>query len=278
MKVRVFTGIALALVFVPIFILGGYYLDAMLLILTGAATYELRKMFNLKEKLGVYVMVMEIIMAMVLFFFISYGLQDQFDSQNTFMLGVFLIITSMVIIGALLSVFDEQYSTVNFGSSFIAMLYPAIGFAAISVLRAESIYAIGFLFAVTIVTDIFAYIVGMNFGKTRLAIKISPKKSVEGSIGGTFFAVIFTLLFVVLANIKEIGNIELSIFITISLVLVLSAIGQIGDLVASKLKRDYGIKDYSNIFPGHGGVMDRFDSAIFAAMVLVLISEVVGLL
>jgi len=127
-------------------------------------------------------------------------------------------------------------------------------------------------------TDIFAYIVGVNFGKTRLAVKISPKKSVEGSIGGTVFAVIFTMIYVWGFKMDSIANIELNIGISIGLIIFLSVIGQIGDLVASKFKRDFGVKDYSNIFPGHGGVMDRFDSVIFAGMVLVFISEVVGLL
>lgn len=278
MKVRVFTGIALALVFVPIFFVGGYILDATLLILTGAATFELRRMFNLKSELSKYVMVIEIVLAMTLYFFISYGLQGRFDAQGTLLIAVLLMVISIVIIGSLLSVFDENYNSTQFGNTLLAVLYPSIGFAAIGVLRADSIYTIGFLFAVTIFTDIFAYVVGINFGKTRLAIKISPKKSVEGSIGGTFFAIVFTMLFILISGVETIGNIEMSIVVGIILILVLSAMGQIGDLVASKFKRDYGIKDYSDIFPGHGGVMDRFDSAIFAAMVLVLISEVVGLL
>jgi phosphatidate cytidylyltransferase len=67
-------------------------------------------------------------------------------------------------------------------------------------------------------------------------------------------------------------------FVSVILIIFISIMGQVGDLVASKLKRQFEIKDYSNIFPGHGGVMDRFDSTVFAAMVLMLISKVVGLL
>jgi len=273
MKTRVITGTLLAIFFIPIFILGGYFLDVTLLILTGAATYELRKMFNRTEKLHDYVTIIEIILSAGLFFLLSYIFKGELEVAFAF-----LYIVTVIIIGALLSVFDEKYTTIHFGNTLISVLYPAIGFAAISMLRFDSIYSIGFLFAVTIFTDIFAYIVGVNFGKHRLAEKISPKKSIEGSIGGIVFAIIFTILFLLAFDVDSVGNIYLSIVNSIILIFVLSIVGQIGDLIASKFKRDYGIKDYSNLFPGHGGVMDRFDSAIFAAMVLMLISEVVGLL
>ena len=79
-------------------------------------------------------------------------------------------------------------------------------------------------------------------------------------------------------NSQGVYIIKLNIFTSIFLIIFLSIIGQIGDLIASKLKRGFNIKDFSQIFPGHGGIMDRFDSAIFAAITLVLISKVVGIL
>ena len=109
-------------------------------------------------------------------------------------------------------------------------------------------------------------------------MKISPKKSWEGSIGGTFFALLFALLYIFGFGVEMIGNLEVTLLGSIVIIALLSIFGQIGDLIASKFKRDYGVKDYSNLFPGHGGVMDRFDSVIFAAMILVFMSEVVGLL
>lgn len=275
MKTRIITGTLLALVFIPLFVIGGAILDVALLILTAGATIELRRMFNKKDSVRPYIYGLETIFSMGLFFFVSRVLQG---TENYTYHMVFLILMVVLITGAILLVFDEDYTSNQFGNSLISIVYPAIGFASLSLLRFDSLEVIGFLFLITIATDIFAYIVGINFGKHRLAVKISPKKSIEGSIGGTFFAVVFTYIYVMSLDINTIGNISVKPFTIIIVIFVISCIGQIGDLIASRLKRDYEIKDYSNIFPGHGGIMDRFDSALFAGMVLVFISEVVGLL
>ena len=111
-------------------------------------------------------------------------------------------------------------------------------------------------------TDIFAYCIGKKFGKHKFS-KISPNKSIEGCIGGTLGAVIVTLLYSVFIN-KVFGmNINYIYFGILSI--ILSAIGQIGDFSASSIKRYVGIKDFSNLLPGHGGMLDRIDSLIFIA-------------
>jgi len=270
MKTRVITGSLLALFFIPLFIFGGFPLEIVLTILTIVATFEMGRLFKLKKY------VIGIIAAYSGLFFILF--LGYFDDADIFAEMIIALVIFTIIIGALLSVFDDEFKTSDMGLMLVAILYPSVGFASIGFLTRISVYNIGFLFLITTMTDIFAYIVGVNFGKTRLAVKISPKKSVEGSIGGTVFAVIFTRIYVWGFKMDSIANIELNIGISIGLIIFLSVIGQIGDLVASKFKRDFGVKDYSNIFPGHGGVMDRFDSVIFAGMVLVFISEVVGLL
>ena len=111
-------------------------------------------------------------------------------------------------------------------------------------------------------TDTFAYAVGRRFGKHKLTT-ISPKKSVEGSIGGTIGAIIIALIYTYVT--EQYVDLGLSYIIVAVGTLILSILSQIGDLAASSIKREMEIKDYGNLLPGHGGMLDRIDSLIFIA-------------
>lgn len=111
-------------------------------------------------------------------------------------------------------------------------------------------------------TDIFAYFVGRLFGKHKIT-KVSPKKSLEGCIGGTIGAILIMLLYTYIANTYF--EVDYSYLFIAGIGLILSLIGQIGDLAASSIKRYVDIKDFSNLIPGHGGMLDRIDSLIFLA-------------
>ena len=111
-------------------------------------------------------------------------------------------------------------------------------------------------------TDTFAYLIGCKFGKHKLS-KISPKKSVEGAIAGTIGATVIAIIYTMVMN--HLYNLGYSyLFVTISTI-ILSIIGQIGDFAASSIKRYVDVKDYSNLIPGHGGMLDRIDSLMFIA-------------
>lgn len=111
-------------------------------------------------------------------------------------------------------------------------------------------------------TDIFAYFVGRLFGKHKIT-KVSPKKSLEGCIGGTIGAILIMLLYTYIANTYF--EVDYPYLFIAGIGLILSLIGQIGDLAASSIKRYVDIKDFSNLIPGHGGMLDRIDSLIFLA-------------
>ena len=121
---------------------------------------------------------------------------------------------------------------------------------------------LGYIFIAAWGTDTFAYCVGCRFGKHKFS-KVSPKKSIEGCIAGTIGSIVIMLLYTSILN--NYFSFEYSYFIVGIIGLVLSLIGQLGDFSASCIKRYVDIKDYSNLLPGHGGMLDRIDSVIFIA-------------
>ncbi len=124
------------------------------------------------------------------------------------------------------------------------------------------------------VTDTFAYFTGRFFGKHKLIVEISPKKTVEGSIGGIVFCILSFLLFGFIVG-KTVGVTPNYLTLGLSAIPV-SIIAQIGDLIFSLIKREHNIKDYGNIFPGHGGMLDRIDSIIPVSIVLYILVSVGG--
>lgn len=113
-------------------------------------------------------------------------------------------------------------------------------------------------------TDSGAQLAGMAFGKHKMSPNISPKKTVEGAIGGLIFSLILNAVAMILYNrLADFKMDEFAVTVLLAACLPVSFLGMMGDLSASVLKRNFGVKDFGKIFPGHGGVMDRFDSSMF---------------
>lgn len=161
---------------------------------------------------------------------------------------------------------DDKYSTKDafylLGSVFLV----GILFNLIISLRNVNVFLLLYLLAITMITDTFAYFIGCLIGKHKMCPKISPNKSWEGAIagliGGSAVAIII--------YVNLIGDFSFNLLL---ITLILSIVGQIGDLVYSKIKRENEIKDFSNLMPGHGGILDRVDSlsfVIFAYIILLM--------
>ena len=158
---------------------------------------------------------------------------------------------------------NEKYTTKDAFYLIGGIYLVGILFNLIISLRNLNGYLLLYLLAVTMVTDTFAYLIGSLIGKHKMCPKISPKKSWEGAISGTIGGSIVSII--IYTNL--VGDFSLKLlFLTI----ILSIVGQIGDLVYSKIKRENDIKDFSNLMPGHGGILDRLDSLIFIALVYVV--------
>ena len=168
----------------------------------------------------------------------------------------------------------------NVGSAYLSCFYIIVAFMALSLLRyrvaaGEYVYLICFIGAW--VTDTFAYFSGFLFGKHKLIPDVSPKKTIEGSVGGTLFCVLAMVGYGWTVQLVSGGSVTAN-YLTLAVSgLFIAIVAQVGDLLMSAIKRTYGIKDYGKLFPGHGGVLDRFDSVLAVALVLIVISSVSNL-
>ncbi len=148
----------------------------------------------------------------------------------------------------------------------------------------EGVYFVGLGFACSWFTDTFAYLVGRKFGKHKMAPVISPKKSIEGAVGGVVLTAVMNVLilyfFVIgcrnIYNYSFLGESNMKFLYIIPISMIGSFVSMMGDLAASVIKRNFGIKDYSQLMPGHGGIMDRFDSCVFVLPTLFCILKLIA--
>ena len=198
-------------------------------------------------------------------------------------LSLVLAMTVIVLRGKV--AFDSLATTV------FPMLYPGLFFSLMIALqdldtRYASTIALILMFFIASVNDVFALLIGVRFGRHRLSPEISPKKSIEGSIAGLVASVLFAVFvpaaFRLLASawpeiVNPTGVVLPPLWSFAILGLVAGALSQVGDLVASLIKRHCGIKDYGTIFPGHGGMMDRMDGILFCGVACYLFFRLAGL-
>ena len=291
MKQRIITGIVMAIVLIPILLLGNWFMVACASILAYIGTYELIKMHCEKGKLSnidQYIIPLASTLIVVLGGFVM--LTDYITLSH-----MFLALLAILFIFMIFSLITQNHKTSDFMIFFSFVLYGGLGvFLAVSSRFISSINGvtidylglvlIGYLAICTMCTDIGAYAFGLILGKHKLCPTISPKKTIEGAIGGSITGCALGSIFLICFqnilgfNLLGINNNILNIFAIIGMSLVITIVGQIGDLIASKLKREYGIKDYGFIFPGHGGVMDRFDSLILTGTFFFILLSFIGVI
>ncbi|MBO0959116.1 phosphatidate cytidylyltransferase [Neobacillus sp. MM2021_6] len=254
MKQRIITGVVAAALFLPIVYYSGFPLILLTYFLATVGLYELLKMKNL----NIFSIhgILSILFLWVLIFPEKYSdfLDTFYYTKTELCIVIILLLLAYTVIT------KNRFTFEDVSFSLLSALYVGIGFYFFFETRVDGglVYILYSLFMIW-ATDSGAYFIGKALGRRKLWPEISPNKTIEGSLGGVVCAVIVAILFVLLTDIK--GSI-------IAITIVLSVFGQIGDLVQSAFKRHFNVKDSGKILPGHGGILDRFDSLIFVWPIL----------
>ena len=272
MKVRIITGVCMGAVMIPVLLFSEYIIYPIFLsLLCLMATYEMLKVF--KKERRPEIAVPSFLLAA------GYPLSPFFirniDWQLAFVIMALGICLYMMYLFSICVAHKGRMLLVEVFSTFTTVSYILIGFSALSIIRYLPFGEYEFLLAFFTAwgCDIFAYFVGTFIGKHKLIVEVSPKKTVEGAIGGVVCTFAIIMLYGFLIE-RFVPGVEANYIALAILGLVLPVVSQIGDLFASLIKREAGIKDYSKLFPGHGGVMDRFDSMIAVAIVTLMITMI----
>ncbi|MGF3066133.1 phosphatidate cytidylyltransferase [Facklamia sp. P12945] len=264
MKQRIITAIIGISIYLPFVILGGKWFSYCIMLLGAIALYEMAEMKKI-DYLNEIGLISTLALASVLLPEKYFGpIFSEADPLMIFYLAGMLLL--------ILTVYNYQrFNFVDASTLIFASLYIGFGFRYLIMIRDLGLTTILYVLLVIWSTDTGAYLIGRKYGKNKLAPRISPNKTVEGALGGvaTAFVVasIYSLFFTV-----EIKNPQYLGFLTI----LISIAGQFGDLVESAYKRDFGVKDSGKLLPGHGGVLDRFDSTIFASIMFVVWNNFLG--
>lgn len=266
-KTRLISGIVLVIILVVSLILGGNILWGLTLFISLVGLVEINRVLkNQKNILGI----LSYVICIVFYICLLLGenkLCNVIAENNYFeIIGLMYLILLMAVY-----VFTfPKYKAYDIWLSYFGFFYVSVMLSFIYKIRMVEEYGrylVWLVFICSWVCDTSAYCVGMLLGKHKLAPKLSPKKSIEGSVGGIAGSAI-----VGAAYGYALRNIMLTDISPILLFAIIGAVGamlsQIGDLAASAIKRNYEIKDYGKLIPGHGGILDRFDSVIFTAPVI----------
>lgn len=257
MKQRIITAVIAAALFIPFVVYGNLPFAILVYAMASIGLFEMLRMkgisiFTVQGIIGLlalYVILMPTEWAVKLEQATSFS-QLEYLSMFALLLLIYTVLVKNKI----------TFDTVGF--ILASVFYVGIGFHYFIETRVEGIPYIIFALVIVWSTDSGAYFVGRKLGKHKLWPEISPKKTIEGFVGGIIIAVIATVIFQYFAQL----NVNYMLLLVVAI--VASVVGQLGDLVESAIKRHYGVKDSGNILPGHGGILDRFDSLIFVLPLL----------
>lgn len=260
MKTRIISGLAMLPLAILVYV-GGLWLQAAAFLV---AIIGLTELYNGLETMGVKParnMSYTAIFVLYLLNLIEPG------NLNLIMMWVVGVTMASLIYGFNL----KERKTEDITSTLFGLIYVVFfSFHIVLIDQSEHRILIWLVFLAAFGTDIMAYFTGMAIGKHKLCPNLSPKKSKEGAVGGVVGSVILCGIFGYL-----LGQGEQMLIACLAIGFVGSIVAQLGDLSASAFKRQMGIKDYGNLIPGHGGILDRFDSVLFTAPLVYYVMQII---
>ena len=260
MKKRVISAIVALAIVIPLIILGGlwFYIGAGLIGVIGFN--EMLMARDKKKKIPVLMKLLSMI-SFVVIMLSSINSTYEFVIDYKFIAIPFLLCLTPIIFYIDSGKYDIEDALYLLGSIF----FLGVSFNFLITIRNMNLYYFLYLIIITIMTDTFAHFFGTQIGKHKLCPKVSPNKTIEGFIGGLLFGTFMGTMFY-----TTMLESNLSLLVIILITMLLSIMASMGDLVFSAMKRHFNIKDFGNIMPGHGGVLDRVDSILFAALTMAL--------
>ncbi len=264
-KTRLLSGIVLVILALVFIISGGGILFTAMTIISLVGMFELYRVFGIEKKLPGYVGYAACIIYYTQILLKNLELMNPAFATDLVMLFIlFLTVLLAVFVFAYPSYNAKEIMAAFFGFFYVAVM---LSYLYQTRLLPNGEVTVWLIFLCSWGCDTCAYCVGVLFGRHKMSPILSPKKSVEGAVGGVVGSMLLTALYLSLFSGRMgIGGHQILLFALLSGVAAL--ISMVGDLAASAIKRNYDIKDYGTLIPGHGGIMDRFDSVIITAPII----------
>lgn len=269
---RVLSAIVLVIIALATILPGGAVLAVTLYVISLIGFTELTKACGIRTDNKICSLEIMGFFVVTCYYLLLYFAQ----TPTYFMIAVILFLIALMFV----YVFNFPKCNANqVMSTYFSLIYCPVMLSFVFLTREleNGIYLVWMIFICSWISDTCAYLVGVIFGKHKLAPVLSPKKSIEGALGGVFGAGIVGAIFGYYLDSVLGGNRYIILLFIVGC--IGSVISQVGDLAASAIKRNHEIKDYGKLIPGHGGIMDRFDSVIFTApmtyFLIILLREII---